>query len=290
MILVTGATGKFGGSVAHYLQQKNIPFRAASKHLEALKKHFGNKEDLAAFDWEKPETFDDLLKGITTISLMPPPVVTNDFHTKAKPFIEAVKNAGVKHIVATTALYSDNPDSIFYGTEALIKNSGIDYTIIRPSFVFQNFLNQFLQSVQNGVIMAPSEKGKTSYVDIRNVGEATAMVLANPTAHKGKTYSITGGEALTHSQMADIFSQELSKQVVHISPSADEFKKTLVSRNVPEFLAAFIADLYSTIAKGQWSAVSNDYHLLTGKNPIAFADFVKENRDIFLKSLNIPIV
>lgn len=86
---------------------------------------------------------------------------------------------GIGHIVLTTALYSDNPDSIFYETEALIRNSGIDFTIIRPSFVFQNFLNQFLQSVQKGVILAPSEKGKTSYVDIRNVGEATAVVLTN---------------------------------------------------------------------------------------------------------------
>ena len=189
----------------------------------------------------------------------------------------------------TTALYSDYPDSIFYGTEALVKNSGIDYTIIRPSFVFQNFLNQFLESVQNGVIMAPSEKGKTSYVDIRNVGEATAVVLANPSAHKGKTYSITGPEALTHSQMADIFSQQLSKRVVHVSPSAEEFKKTLASRNVPDFLYEFLAVLYSTIAKGQWSAISNDYNLLTGKNPTTFTDFVKETREIFLGTKPIKI-
>jgi uncharacterized protein YbjT (DUF2867 family) len=282
MILVTGATGKFGGSTAQYLQQKNIPFRAAARNLETLKKRFGSEAELVTFDWDKPETFADTVKGIHTVSIMPPPVVTNDFHTKAQPFIEASKKAGVKHIVLTSALYSDNPDSLFYGTEALVKNSGIDFTIIRPSFVFQNFLNQFLQSVQNGVIAAPSEKGKTSYVDIRNVGEAIAVVLANPAAHKGKTYSITGREALTHSQMAEIFTQQLSKQVVHISPSVDEYKKILADNNVPDFLREFLPALYSTIAKGQWSAVSNDYTLLTGKNATTFTDFVKENRNIFL--------
>jgi uncharacterized protein YbjT (DUF2867 family) len=281
MILVTGATGNFGGSTAQYLQQKNIPFRAASRNLEALKKRFENEAELTTFDWDKPETFDDMLKGIKTVYLMPPPVVTNDFHTKAKPFIDTAKNTGVKHIVLTTALYSDNPDSMFYETEALVKNSGIDFTIIRPSFVFQNFVNQFLQSVRDGVILAPSEKGKTSYVDIRNVGEASAVVLANPTAHKGKTYSITGSEALTHSQMADIFSQQLSKEVVHISPSVEEYKKTLAGFDVPDFLYEFLAVLYSTIAKGQWKEVSNDYTLLTGKNAITFTDFVKENRKVF---------
>lgn len=281
MILVTGATGKFGGSTAQHLRQRHIPFRAASRNLEALKKRFGSETELVTFDWDKPETFADTLKGITVIYIMPPPVVTNDFHIRINPFVEAAKKAGVKHIVLTTALYSDNPDSLFYGTEALVKNSGIDFTIIRPSFVFQNFLNQFLQGVRNGVILAPSEKGKTSYVDIRNVGEASALVLENPLRHKGKIYAITGSEALTHSQMADIFSQQLSKKVVHISPAPDEYKKTLVSLHVPDFLHAFLVELYSTIAKGQWKEVSNDYSLLTGKNATTFTDFVKENHRVF---------
>ena len=284
MILITGATGNFGGSAAQFLQQKNIPFRAASKHLETLKKSFGNKTELATFDWDRPETFSEVLKGITTVYLVPPPVVTNDFHTKAKPFIEATKNAGVKHLVVMTALYSDNPDSIFYGTEALVKNSGIDFTIIRPSFLFQNFLKQFLQSVREGFIVAPSERGKTSYVDVRNVGEATGIVLENPAPHAGKTYSITGSEALTHAQMAEIFSQQLSKQVVHISPSPEEYKKKLASLNVPDYLYEFLAVLYNTIAKGQWKEVSNDYTLLTGKKQNTFADFVKEYRGVFSAS------
>jgi uncharacterized protein YbjT (DUF2867 family) len=281
MILVTGATGNFGGSTARYLQQKNIPFRAAARNLEVLKKRFGSETESVTFDWDKPETFAGALKGITAVYLMPPPVVTNDFHVRAKPFVEAAKKASVNHIVLTTALYSDNPDSIFYGTEALVKNSGVDFTIIRPSFVFQNFLNQFLEAVRNGVILAPSEKGKTSYVDIRNVGEATAVVLENPSAHKGKVYAITGSEALTHSQMADIFSQHVSKKVVHVSPSPEEYKKALAGLNVPDFLHAFLAELYGTIARGQWQQVSNDYTILTGKKATTFTDFVKENRGVF---------
>ena len=289
MILVTGATGNFGGSTAQYLQQKNIPFRATARHLEALKKRFGNKAELVTFDWDKPESFARVLKGISVLSLMPPPVVTNDFHAKAKPFIEAAKNAGVEHVVLTSALYSDNPDSIFYGTEALISKSGINFTIIRPSFVFQNFLNQFLQSVRNGVILAPSERGKTSYVDIRNVGEATAIVLANPQAHRGMTYSITGNEALTHSQMAEILSQQLSKTVVHKSPSPEEYRKALLGLKLPDALADFLVILYGTIAKGQWGKVSNDYSLLTGKTATSFADFVKEYRNVFLDKKQEPV-
>ena len=281
MILITGATGNFGSSTAQYLQQKQIPFRAAARNLEALKKRFGSKTELTTFDWDKPETFAGTVKGITTVYIAPPPLVSNDFHARAKPFIETAKKSGIKHIVVSTALYSDNPGSIFFGTEALVKNSGIDFTIIRPSFVFQNFLNQFLQSVRNGVILAPSEKGKTSYVDIRNVGEASAVVLENPSSHKGKIYGITGSEALTHSKMADIFSQLLSKQVVHVSPSVEDYKKQLASFKVPDFMHDFLVQLYGTIARGQWENVTYDYTFLTGKKPITFVEFVKENHKVF---------
>lgn len=284
MILVTGATGHFGSSTAEYLQKKGVPFRAAAKHLEKLQSQFGSQADIIPFDWDRPETFARLFDDINTVSLMPPPVVTSDFHLRAKPFIEMAGKTGVKHIVLTTALYSDNPDSIFYGTEMLLKGAGLDFTIIRPSFLFQNFLNQFLQSVQQGVILAPSERGKTSYVDLRNVGEATAHILENPSMHIGKTYSITGNEALTHDDMAAIFSEQLSRHIIHISPSCEQFKKALAERGVPQFLFEFLATLYDTIAKGQWEKISHDYTLLTGKNPLSFRNFVKENRSIFLNT------
>jgi hypothetical protein len=73
----------------------------------------------------------------------------------------------------------------------------------------------------------------------------------------------------------------LSKQVVHVSPSVEEYKKRLASFNVPVFMHEFLAVLYGTIAKGQWKEVSNDYTLLTGKNAITFTDFVKENQRVF---------
>jgi uncharacterized protein YbjT (DUF2867 family) len=112
MILIIGATGNFGSSTAKYLQQKKIPFRAAARNLEALKKRFGKETELATFDWDKPATFAGILKGISTVYIAPPPLANSDFHITAKPFIESAKKAGVKHIVVSTALYSDNYDSI----------------------------------------------------------------------------------------------------------------------------------------------------------------------------------
>lgn len=284
MILITGSTGNFGGSTAGYLQQKGIAFTAASNSLEALQNNFGNTVPLAVFDWDRPETFPSALKGVKTVYIVSPPFTTN-FHQKAAPFIAAAKAAGVQHIVLLTALFAGIEGNIFYETETLVKNSGVAYTIIRPGFLFQNFINYDLQSVKNGVIFAPSGNGKTSYVDVRNVGEAAAAILANPAAHNGKTYSITGSEAFTHQQMAAIFTQQLSKQVVHVNPAANEYITALEGYNVPAFIAAFMAMLYTTVSLGQWQEVSNDYTLLTGKPATSFDAFVRENKTVFTSAL-----
>lgn len=284
MILITGSTGNFGGSTAGYLQQKGIAFTAASNSLEALQSKFGNSVPLAVFDWDKPETFPAALKGIKTVYLVSPPFTSN-FHQKEGPFIEMAKAAGVQHIVLLTALFAGIEGNIFYETESLVKNSGVPYTIIRPGFLFQNFINYDLQSIKSGVIFAPSGNGKTSYVDVRNVGEAAAAVLQNPAAHNGRVYSITGSEALTHQQMAAIFTQQLSKQVVHVNPAADEYITALNSYNIPDFISKFMAMLYTTVSLGQWEGVSNDYTFLTGKAATKFEAFVQENKAVFTSSL-----
>ncbi len=74
MILITGATGNFGGSVARYLQQKDIPFRAVSRNLKTLEKRFGNETELATFDWDKPETFPNVLRGTAGFPYFSQPV------------------------------------------------------------------------------------------------------------------------------------------------------------------------------------------------------------------------
>ena len=82
--------------------------------------------------------------------------------------------------------------------------------------------------------------------------------------------------------MAVIFSKQLLKPVVHVSPTVAEYKKKLAEFNVPVFLHEFLGGLYQTIARGQWQRVSNDYELLSGKKPVTFTDFVSENRPVFL--------
>ncbi len=277
-ILITGSTGTFGSHVAKELQRKAIQFRAAAQSIEKVKTVLGERTEAIAFDWNNPDTFDALLEGISTVYLIAPPF-SNSFHQQIIPLLEKAKNKEVRHIVLTTAFGADaNPESTFYKVEEIVKNTGVGYTIIRPNFIFQNFENFDLQSIRDGVIYIPSGEGKTAYLDIRDIARVSVDVLLNPGEHNRKIYSITGSEALSHDEIATIFSEVLGKNVSNISPTEDEFKNALKRHGVPAFIYDYMAMLYSAVKAGYMSTVADDVLKVTGKNPILFKSYVEENK------------
>ncbi len=268
MILVTGSTGTFGSAVLRKLQERKMEIRAARVDIP--------------FDWNKPETFAKALVGIEKVFLISPP---NDtiFDKKLIPFIAEAKRAGVQFILHSTLYGTDkNPESTFGKSERLVVESGINYAIIRPNFIFQNFINYDLQALKSGHIYLPTKDSKTSYIDVNDVATVSATILENPTKHIGKTYTLTGSEPLSHQQFADIFSSTLGKNITNISPSNDEYKATLLSYNLPQELVDFMGSLYAAIEAGLFTSTTNDYQLITGKKPTTAKEFIEKNRTAFI--------
>lgn len=281
MIVVTGATGTFGHQVGQTLIQQGIPFRAGAQTTQAIREKLGDQPEAVAFDWQNPETFRALLTGASVVYVISPPF-NYTFHTAVASFVEEAKRQGVQHLVLTTGVFAEaRPDNLFRRSEEIIQQAGIDYTILRPSFLMQNFINYDLQSVKNGVLYFPSGTGKAAYVDVQDVATASTQVLTNPESHVGKVYNLTGTEALSHAQMAQIFTTVLGRTFQHIDPSVEEFQQTLKGYGVPDFVYEFMAMLYTTVKEGQWTKVTQDIQTITGQSPRSFAAFVDGNRAVF---------
>ena len=267
MILVTGSTGTFGSAVLKKLQEKNIANRAVTSDT---------------FDWDKPKTFEKTLKGIENVFLISPPNYA-DFDKKIIPFLEEAKKAGVKFILLSTLYGTDkNPESTFGKAEKVVAKSGLNYGIVRPNFIFQNFINYDIQAIKNGSIYLPTKNSKTSYIDVNDVANASAVILQNPENHFGRAYTLTGSESLSHEQFAEIFSSILEKKVINIAPSNDEYKATLRSFNLPQELVDFMGYLYAAIEVGAFASTTNDYELITGDKPTTAKEFIELNRSVFI--------
>ena len=267
-ILVTGSTGAFGSALLKKLQEKQMDNRAVSS------------DD---FDWNKPETFKQTLEGIEKAFLIAPPNF-NNFDLKVIPFIEEAKKAGVKFILLSTLYGTDkNTESTFGKTEKVVAKSGVNYTIVRPNFIFQNFINYDIDAIKSGSIYLPTKDSKTSYIDVNDVANASAIILENQEKHFGKSYTLTGSQSLSHQEFAEIFSNVLGKKITNIAPSNEEYKTTLLSYNLPKELVDFMGSLYAGIEAGAFRDTSNDYELITGTKPTTAKEFIELNRSVFIE-------
>ncbi|KAA1239801.1 SDR family oxidoreductase [Aquimarina sp. RZ0] len=267
MILVTGSTGTFGSTVLNKLQERKIENRKVSRDI---------------FDWNKPETFESILKGIEKVFLIAPPNFV-DFDKKVEVFINEAKKSNVKFILFSSLYGADKTQENSFGkTERIVSECGIDYAIVRPNFIFQNFINYDIEAIKSGKIYLPTKNSKTAYIDVNDVAIASCTILENPENHLSKEYTLTGSESLSHEQFAEIFSNVLEKEVINIAPSNDEYKDTLLSYNLPQELVNFMGYLYSAIEAGNFTNTTNDYELVTGKKPITAKEFIELNRSEFI--------
>ncbi len=269
MILVTGATGTFGKAVVQMLKKENEQVRAGSRNTQP------------PLEWNKPETFKDVLSGIEKVFIVSPPNYST-FPEKVDVFLKTARELGVKFILLST-VYGINqaPDSALAKTEEVVKNSGIKHAIIRPNFIFQNFINFDSEAIKSGKIYLPTGESKTSYIDVRDVATACATILTNSANHEGNIYTLTGSASLSHDEIAQLFTEVLGVKVENMKPSSEEYKQVLTSYGLPEDTVNFLGYLYSGIEAGHFSSITNDFEKITNKTPTTIKTFIQDFKDIF---------
>ena len=73
------------------------------------------------------------------------------------------------------------------------------------------------------IIEVPAGNGKTSFIDVRDIGEVAKVLIED--GHKFKTYDLTGSEALTYYEVAETISKETKENIIYTNPSILKFRK-----------------------------------------------------------------
>ena len=151
-ILVIGATGKTGARVAARLAALGHPHRAVSRRSQP------------AFDWERPETWAPALDGMRSAYITyVPDLAAPDAEGNIRRFAELAKTEGVRKLV----LLSGRGEHGAELSEDRIRQSGLDFTIVRASWFNQNFDEGFFHSsVLEGVIALPAAMYLEPFVDV----------------------------------------------------------------------------------------------------------------------------
>ena len=99
--------------------------------------------------------------------------------------------------------------------------------------------------------------------------------------HVGKTYTLTGPEALSNAEIAHILSDKLGREIRYVDLAPEQMKQALLSAGLPEWNTDALLDLQRLYREGKAAAVTKDVEQLLGRKPISFAQFASDYRDAF---------
>jgi len=283
MILVTGATGRTSGEVVKALLAKGEQVRALVRDPQTAGAIQGPGVELVVGDLEKPETWDAATQGVEKVFLLSPegPQMA-ELHGK---FADAAKRAGVRHLVRMSMLVS-NPDSPlaiakWHGkADQRVADSGIPYTIIRPAPFMQIILGSARMIASDGMFSGAQADGKVGVIDTRDIGNVVATVLTSD-GHEGKTYPLTGPEALSMGDLAGKLSAVLGKEVKYVNVSQDKAKDDLMAMGMPDWMADGWVAIAMMISTGAANMVTPMVQEVTGKEPGSFDQFARDFADAF---------
>lgn len=107
---------------------------------------------------------------------------------------------------------------------------------------------------------------------------AVAVKALTEDGHAGKAYTLTGPEALTNSDVAQIFSAELGRQITFVNLAPEQLKQSLLVAGVPEWSANALLDLQRLYREGKAATVTGDVERILGRKPLDFAQFARDYR------------
>jgi len=284
-ILVTGATGNVGAEVVKALELANQETIATVVKQDDLKKFPPKKA--VVFDFADSNTWEPALEGVDRVFLMRPPAIA-DVKTYLFPFIDLALQKGIKHIVFLSLQgVSFNPLTPHFKVEKYLIRKKAPYTFLRPNFFMQNLSTFYKDDIsQNDEIYLPAGKGRTSFVDVRDIGAVAAEVFTGPD-HIGKAYTLSGSESLDYYQVAEILSNELGQTIMYQNPTVAEYVERLRANGSPDEFIKVQKMLYFVVRHNFSSGTKSDIAKLLGREPIAFKQFAHDYTHVWVKNTNI---
>jgi uncharacterized protein YbjT (DUF2867 family) len=284
MILVTGATGLNGKELLRVLSASGVAVRA-------LVRNPARAEAIAALpnveivqgDMAHPETLAAGLRGVDRAMLISSsdPMML-DVQTN---FIDAARKAGVKHIVKLSGIKPELDSAFRFARmhgeiEKRLEASGMAFTHLRAGEFMPAYFRQVPNITAKGAMFLPMEDASIASIDVGDIAEIAAKVLTG-SGHEGKTYPLTGPQALTMTEVAEKLSAATGKTIRYVNVPPEAARQAQLAAGMPAYLADALFELFAERRNGNEATVWPNAQALLGRLPTSFDEFAKRNAAVF---------
>jgi len=280
-ILITGATGNVGHALLQKLRdEENVNIYAAGRSIEKMKKQIDNDSiNYVKHDFKDKSTYESALVNIDTVFLMRPPAISK-VKKYIRPFLVKIKENKIKQVIFLSLQGAEKNIVVpHHRVEKYIKNLNIPYTFLRPSFFMQNLSTTHQKEIkEKNEIFIPAGKGKTNFIDIRDIAAAARKVILED-GHINKAYKLTGPENLDYYEIAEVMSEILNKKIEYKDPSIFQFFKRKRQEGYSIIHTLVMIGLYSASKYGSVAKKTDEFKQLMERKPITFKEFVRDHKE-----------
>jgi uncharacterized protein YbjT (DUF2867 family) len=274
-VLVTGATGNVGAAVIRALADRGVAVRAFVRDAAA---ELPDGVEHAVGDFDDGASVRRALAGVARVFLS-----SGDSPRKVAQEAAVIDGAaGAELIVKASTIGaragSPLPPFDWHGrSEEHLQRSGIPAVVLASGFYMTNLLAAAEPVRAQGVLPAPAGMGRVAMIDPRDVGAVAAAVLCG-SGHEGRTYRLTGPDAIAYDEIATI----LGVQYVDVPPAAA--RAELAAAGMPGWLVDHLDKAFALIREGALEATTDTVRVLTGRDPRRFAEFAHDHADAFMRA------
>jgi uncharacterized protein YbjT (DUF2867 family) len=279
MILVTGATGNVGGGVLAQLVEARQAVRALARDPAKLG---GRGVEVVRGDLGKPETLDAAFAGADKVFLM---CAGGDMTALAGNGVAAAKRAGVKHLVFLSSTSAKEGNETILGgwhraAEVLVEESGIAHTLLRPGAFASNVLRWIGSIKAQGAVFLPTGDGKISPIDPDDIAAVAVHVLTTA-GHEGKTYDLTGPEALSNAELVAKIGGAVGRPLRFVDVSDATAREGMEKAGMPEPFIAAILQMSAQVRAGRGGTVMDTVERLLGRKARTFDQWLERHAKQF---------
>src|SRR6266702_2259890 len=257
-ILVLGSTGKTGRRVAERLTARGANVR------------HGSRSGTPPFDWADRATWAPSLNGVKAVYISYFPDLAVD---GAADDIQAFTHLAVQSGVRRLVLLSGRGETEAQRCEEIVRESGVEWTLLRASWSAQNFSEaHFLEPVLAGELVLPVGDIGEPFVDADDIADVAVAALSDD-GHAGQLYELTGSRLWTFADAVAEIASATRRPIRFTRVTMPEYVAALEEAQLPPDMIGLIRYLFTEVLDGRNASVQDGVLRALGRRSREFGAY-----------------